>query len=100
MAKKSILQREWKRKKLMEKYGFARKELLTQVKKADSFAEKLLLREKLEQFPRNACKIRMRNRCWKTGRSRGYFRVFGVCRNMLRELGLDCFFPGLTKSSW
>lgn len=100
MAKKSMLQREWKRKKLTEKYDFARKEILTQAKKTDSVAEKLLLRKKLEQIPRNACETRRRNRCWKTGRPRGYFRVFGVCRNMLRELGLDCFFPGLTKSSW
>ena len=100
MAKKSMLEREKKRKKLVHKYSEKRKELLKQLKTIDSFEGVFLLNEKLQKLPRNSSQIRLRNRCWKTGRPRGYFRFFGLCRNALRELAHDCFLPGVTKSSW
>jgi small subunit ribosomal protein S14 len=65
-----------------------------------SLEETFSLNEKLQKLPRNSSRIRLRNRCWKTGRPRGYFRFFGLCRNALRELANDCFLPGITKASW
>ena len=95
-----MLERESKRKKLVNKYSEARKILLNQLKKADSLEEKFALNEKIQKLPRNSSSIRLRNRCWKTGRPRGYFRFFGLCRNAIRELAHDCFLPGITKASW
>jgi small subunit ribosomal protein S14 len=100
MAKKSMLQRELKRKKLVTKYSQKRNEILTKLKDATSLEEKFQLNEEIQKLPRNSSQIRLRNRCWKTGRPRGYFRFFGLCRNALRELSHDCFLPGVTKASW
>ena len=100
MAKKGMLQREIKRKKLVIKYSEKRKNILEQLKKVESLEEIFSLNEKLQKLPRNSSQIRVRNRCWKTGRPRGYFRFFGLCRNALRELAHDCLLPGVTKSSW
>ena len=100
MAKKSMLERESKRKKLVTKYSEKRKIVLNELKKASSLEETFSLNEKLQKLPRNSSRIRLRNRCWKTGRPRGYFRFFGLCRNALRELANDCFLPGITKASW
>ena len=100
MAKKSMIQREQKRKKLVQRFSQKRNTLLIQLKSAKSLEEIFVLNEKLQKLPRNSSPIRVRNRCWKTGRPRGYFRFFGLCRNALRELAHDCFLPGVTKASW
>jgi small subunit ribosomal protein S14 len=57
-------------------------------------------REKLQQMPRNASPVRLRNRCSLTGRPRGVFRKFGLARNKLREIALRGEIPGLIKASW
>jgi small subunit ribosomal protein S14 len=100
MAKKSMLERETKRKKLVTKYSEKRKEILNKLKKVTSLEEIFSLNEKLQKLPRNSSRIRLRNRCWKTGRPRGYFRYFGLCRNAVRELAHECLLPGVTKASW
>ena len=100
MAKKSMLERELKRKKLVAKYSEKRKIVLNELKKSSSLEETFSLNEKLQKLPRNSSSIRVRNRCWKTGRPRGYFRYFGLCRNVVREFGHDCLLPGVTKASW
>ena len=100
MAKKSMLQREVKRRKLVSKYLEKRKTILNQLKKKNSLDEIFALNEKLQKLPKNSSPTRMRNRCWKTGKPRGYSRFFGLCRNALRELAHDCFLPGVTKASW
>jgi len=100
MAKKGMLERELKRNKLVTKYSEKRKILLTELKKVNSLEEKFIINEKIQKLPRNSSKIRLRNRCWKTGRPRGYFRFFGLCRNVVREMSNDCFLPGVTKASW
>lgn len=100
MAKKSMLQREVKRRKLVSKYLEKRKTILNQLKKKNSLDEIFVLNEKLQKLPKNSSPTRMRNRCWKTGKPRGYSRFFGLCRNALRELAHDCFLPGVTKASW
>lgn len=100
MAKKGMLERELKRKKLVSKYSKRRAEILSELKKVDSLEEIFALNEKLQKLPKNSSPNRVRNRCWKTGRPRGYFRYFGLCRNVVREYGHDCLLPGVTKASW
>jgi small subunit ribosomal protein S14 len=100
MAKKSMLQRELKRKKLVHKYAKKRKELLALFNKVESLDDKLMISSKIQKLPRNSSSTRVRNRCWRTGRPRGYFRFFGLSRNSLREMAHQGLIPGLTKSSW
>jgi small subunit ribosomal protein S14 len=57
-------------------------------------------RLKLQQLPRNASPSRQRNRCSLTGRPRGVFRKFGLCRNKLRDIAMRGEVPGMTKASW
>jgi len=100
MAKKSMLERDLKRKSLITKYAKKRQLILNELKKADSLESIFELNERIQKLPRNSSRIRLRNRCWKTGRPRGYSRFFGLCRNAVRELAHDCFLPGVTKASW
>ena len=95
-----MLEREVKRKKLVQKYSEKRKVLVNQLKKKNSLEEIFKINEKIQKLPRNSSALRLRNRCWKTGKPRGYSRFFGLCRNAIRELAHDCFLPGVTKSSW
>ena len=100
MAKKSMIERERKRIKLNNKYADKRALLLNAYKRANDFNAKLEIHSKIQKLPRNSAKIRIRNRCWKTGRPRGYYRDFGVSRHVLREMAHQCLLPGITKSSW
>lgn len=89
MARKSLIAREEKRRRLVEKYADLRKELK---EKGDY--------EGLQKLPKNSSPVRLRNRCQMTGRSRGYYRKFGISRLVLRELASKGEIPGLKKSSW
>jgi len=100
MAKKSMIEREKKRILLTKKYAFKRQVLLKEYKQTRDFNSKLEIHSKLQSLPRNSSKIRIRNRCWKTGRPRGFFRDFGLARHTLREMAHKCLLPGVTKSSW
>lgn len=100
MAKKSMLEREKKRLKLVKKYAEKRKEALAKLKKASDLNELFEANKFIQKLPRNSSKIRLRNRCWHTGRPRGYFRFFGLSRNSLRILAHDCVLPGVIKASW
>nr|YP_010385958.1 ribosomal protein S14 [Chaetoceros gelidus]UPO65028.1 ribosomal protein S14 [Chaetoceros gelidus] len=100
MAKKSMIEREKKRIKLNNKYNTKRQDLLKQYQTTEDFNLKLEIHSKIQKLPRNSAKIRIRNRCWKTGRPRGYYRDFGVSRHVLREMAHQCLLPGVTKSSW
>ena len=100
MAKKSMIEREKKRQSLIIKYATKRTIILKKLKTADSLETIFELNEKLQKLPRNSSRIRLRNRCWKTGRPRGYSRFFGLCRNAVRELAHECLLPGVTKASW
>lgn len=100
MAKKNMIERDKKRKRLVAKYAEKRKLILSALKSANNLDEIFSLNEKLQKLPRNSAQTRVRNRCWKTGRPRGYYRYFGLCRNALRELAHDCFLPGIIKASW
>ncbi|MFB2881526.1 30S ribosomal protein S14 [Floridanema aerugineum] len=100
MAKKSMIEREKKRHKLVEKYAEKREELLDQFASATTQQEKFAIHRQIQQLPRNSCRTRLRNRCWVTGRPRGYYRDFGLSRHVLREWAHQGLLPGVVKSSW
>jgi small subunit ribosomal protein S14 len=100
MAKKSMVARERKREKMVAKYAAKREALLEQFKNTESQAEKLAIHRQIQQLPRNSAPTRLHNRCWMTGRPRGYYRDFGLCRNMVREMAHKGLLPGVVKSSW
>ena len=95
-----MIEREKKRIKLNNKYQIKRQNLLKQYQTTEDFNLKLEIHSKIQKLPRNSAKIRIRNRCWKTGRPRGYYRDFGISRHVLREMAHQCLLPGVTKSSW
>lgn len=100
MAKKSMMQKEIKRQKLIRKYEQKRLALKNLIKLNTEFDTKINLQKKLQKVPRNSLKCRNRNRCWMTGRSRGFYRDFGLSRHVLREMAHECLLPGVKKSSW
>lgn len=95
-----MIQREMKRQKLMIKYAAKRKSIVLALKNSKTYKEKLLNFKRMETLPRNSAPSRNRNRCWVTGRSRGFYRDFGISRHVLREMAHEGNIPGLTKSSW
>jgi small subunit ribosomal protein S14 len=101
MAKKSMIAREKKRTRLEAKYRSRREALRTRMGDErlgpdDRFQAML----DLQKLPRNSSASRRRNRCVLTGRPRGVYRKFGVCRNKLREIFMNGEAPGVMKSSW
>lgn len=100
MSKLSMIEREKKRQKLVNRYSQKRQKFLILFEKAETMDEKFEFHGKIQKLPRNSAKIRLRNRCWRTGRSRGFYRDFGLCRHMIREMAHNCILPGLHKSSW
>lgn len=101
MAKKSMINREEKRRKLVAKYAAKRDALLAKIRDMSlSEEERMQARFELQQLPRNASPTRLRNRCAITGRPRGTFRKFGLCRHKLREMAFRGEVPGMTKASW
>lgn len=101
MAKLALKNREAKRAKTVAKYAAKRAELLAIINNAKlSDEERMGARLKFQRLPRNASPVRQRNRCELTGRPRGYFRKFGLCRNKLREVAMRGEVPGMIKASW
>jgi len=101
MAKLALINREEKRAKLVAKYAKKRQELEAIINdESMSDVERYEARLKLQKLPRNANPTRQRNRCQITGRPRGVFRKFGLCRNKLRELAFRGEVPGMVKASW
>lgn len=101
MAKLSLINREEKRRKLAEKFAGKRKQLNDVINDASASDEdRQAARLKLQQLPRNAAPTRQRNRCEITGRPRGVFRKFGLCRLKIREAAFRGEIPGMTKASW
>lgn len=100
MAKESILQRQIKREKLVKKYKDKRSQLKDQFSLAPNLRKKLDIHKKLEKLPRDSIQVRLRNRCWRTGRGRGIYKDFGLCRHMIREMAHNCLLPGIYKASW
>ena len=89
MAKESVKARQRKREVLVARYAEKRAAL----KAAGDY-------QALDQLPRNASPVRLKNRCQITGRPRGYNRYFGLSRIMFREMALNGKIPGIVKASW
>ncbi|MAD28414.1 MAG: 30S ribosomal protein S14 [Woeseiaceae bacterium] len=101
MAKKSMVQRELKREKLVQKYAAKRMALKKIVRDLNSTdVEREEAQNKLNALPRDSSSSRKRNRCAITGRPHGVYRKFGLGRNKLRESAMKGEIPGLTKASW
>ena len=101
MAKLSSINKNERRKKLVQKYA-SKYEKLKGIANDESKdeTERLIARLKMAEIPRNANPTRVRNRCELTGRSRAYYRKFRLSRIMLRELANKGLIPGVVKSSW
>jgi small subunit ribosomal protein S14 len=101
MAKKSAIEKNNRRRKLVKQFAGRRERLLAVANdESKSMEERFEARLKLAELPRNANKTRIRNRCEITGRPRAYYRKLGMSRIALRELGNKGLIPGLVKSSW
>ena len=101
MAKKSMVVREVKRRRLAEVHKKQRFQLKQQMINEDSsYDERWQAMVDLQKLPRDSSKSRQRNRCALTGRPRGYFRRFGLSRCALREVVMRGEAPGVTKASW
>lgn len=100
MTQKSNLIRYKKKLFLINKYKKKRLLLFIKIFNSKSFALKVTLFETLRKLPRNSSLTRLRNHCLITGRPRGFYRFFGLSRNMLRLFAQNCVLPGLQKSSW
>jgi len=101
MPKTSAIQKNEKRKRLVEKYAKARAELKAVLANPATTDEQFFAAQtKLQKLPKNSARIRIRNRCSMSGRPRGYKRKYGVSRIQFRELALAGKIPGVIKSSW
>lgn len=101
MAKKSMIERDLKRRRMAKKFESKRNRLKEIIRdKEQSGEDRFTAALKLAELPRNSSKTRIRNRCLVTGRPRGYYRKLKMSRIALRQLGSDGKIPGLVKSSW
>lgn len=89
MSKLSVTARNQKRQRLVAKYAERRQAL----RKAGD-------QEGLQKLPLNSSPVRLRNRCIVTGKGKGIFRKYGLCRNQFRQLALEGKIPGVRKASW
>ena len=101
MAKKSMVEREKKRERLVQQYAAKRASLKEVINdQSRPMEERFKASLKLAELPRNSSATRIHNRCQLTGRPHAYYRKLKLSRIMLRELGSQGQIPGLVKSSW
>ena len=101
MAKKSKIVREHKLIEKVQKYATLRAELKSIIRSQESSSEdKQIAVARLDNLPKSSSPIRIRNRCFKTGRPRGVIRRFNLSRISFREMALRGEIPGVTKASW
>lgn len=101
MAKLSLINREAKRVRMVQKYAARRAALKERISDQSSSAdERLEAMRELQRLPRDASPVRLRSRCRMTGRPHGFYRKFGLGRNKLREAAMNGDVPGLVKASW
>ena len=101
MAKVSMIQREVKRQKLVDKYAAKRAALKEAIADPEaSLSDRVKLSMKLARLPRNSSATRLRNRCEVSGRPRAYYRKLKMSRIALRDLASTGQIPGMVKSSW
>jgi len=101
MAKIGVINRNENRKRLVTNKAATRAELKAKIiDESLSWEERMGARDALNKLPRDSSKVRVRNRCAITGRGRGNYRKFKICRNVFREMASHGDLPGVTKSSW
>ena len=101
MAKKSKIVREHKLIEKVEKYALLRAQLKDIIRSQESSSdEKQAAVARLDSLPKSSSHVRIRNRCFKTGRPRGVIRRFKLSRISFREMALRGEIPGVTKASW
>jgi|SRR6476620_9757296 len=101
MAKKSAVEKNNRRRKMVDRFAARRQALKAVVMNREGDpGERFEATIKLAELPRNSAKIRVRNRCTLTGRPRAYYRKFGLSRIALRDLASQGQIPGVVKSSW
>jgi small subunit ribosomal protein S14 len=101
MAKKSSIEKNNRRRRLVEQYAKKRADLkATALNEALPLEDRFEARMKLASLPRNSSPVRIRNRCEISGRPRAYYRKLKMSRIALREYGASGMIPGLVKSSW
>jgi len=101
MAKTCMIEKEKHRRALNKQYKERRKKLkATIMDKETTMEDRFTAVMKLAKLPRNSAAVRQRNRCELTGRPRGNYRKFKLCRIKIRELASNGQIPGMTKSSW
>jgi small subunit ribosomal protein S14 len=101
MAKLALINREEKRRKTVAQFAKKRAALEAIIENTSlSDEERFEARLKMQALPRNSSPSRLRNRCALTGRPRGVFRKFGLCRHKIRELAFAGEIPGVVKASW
>ena len=101
MAKKSSIQKNLKRIKMVDRYAKKRESHKKIIKnKKLELSERFAAQLKLDKLPKNSSKVRIRNRCGITGRPHGYYRKLKISRIALRDMASAGKIPGITKSSW
>ncbi len=101
MAKQSSIQKNLNRRNIVKKFSKKRQSLKKKIMKKNlSIEERFKIQSKLNELPRDSSKIRVRNRCKLTGRTRGVYRKFVLSRIKIRELSMSGALPGVVKSSW
>ena len=101
MAKKSAIEKNGRRQRMVRRYAAKRAQLAAVAKdETRPPEERFAARLKLAKLPRNSSAVRLRNRCHVTGRPRGFYRKFKMSRIALRELASSGQIPGMVKSSW
>ncbi|SEN82039.1 SSU ribosomal protein S14P [Loktanella fryxellensis] len=101
MAKKSMIEREKKREKLVAQYATKRAGLKAIIAdQSKPVEERFKATLALAKLPRNSSAVRMHNRCQLTGRPHAYYRKLKISRIALRNLGSNGEIPGMVKSSW
>ncbi len=101
MAKTSMVNREIRRRQIVQKYAAKRRELKELLRNPNlGDEERAEAQRKFHSLPRDSSPSRIRNRCAISGRAHGYYRKFGLARNKLREAAMRGDVPGLVKASW
>ncbi len=100
MAKLALINKQKKREKMVAQYAKKREAIKAKMSVNAKPEERMDAMKKLAKLPRNANPTRLHNRCSVTGRARGYFRLFGLCRQQVRTMASEGKLPGVRKSSW
>ena len=100
MAKLALINKQKKREKLVAQYAKKRETIKAKMSVNATPEERMEAMKKMAKLPRNANPTRLHNRCSVTGRARGFFRLFGLCRQQVRTMASEGKLPGVRKSSW